>query len=336
MTPRNATTPRMTKGSSHSHPDPRGKSSAEKPLSTALSEVQLLEEEVRNLAEGIDGLEEQRRLMHEVVHTSCIPEPSEPTRHGAASPSDASSQKTAVHGDSDTQHDVAELRVQLERVRDEAARREAELLAEIAVLRDALSQRAEPPAPPVITLLDGDDAEQSMDLGTPLVPVTVLWGKDGDTVTILNQQLPADGREENAKETRHVELTGQSQDDQANNRDEDLALHIPLPPSPDASFEDPGGLSQPVSLSLHHRPPTPFALNASQADTEPDVQAIDAPVETLPASSTPVASNCACAERLLSVECELEETKQAIATRDAELVELRKAVNELRMATLRK
>ena len=114
--------------------------------------------------------------------------------------------------------------------------------------------------------------------------------------------------------------------------DDDLPLRIPLPPSPDISVQE--SSTPPPSLPLHARPATPFAPSAPPAD-EPrhdDGPTIEVKLE----ESEPAipSASCTCAERLCVLENELEETKRAIAQRDEEMVDLRRAVNQLRMATL--
>lgn len=354
MTPRHPSTPHLGKSTStvrvaHAVGASKG---------TAATDMQKLQKQIEALAQGIDSFEEQRRLMKKAVEDHSVESAagSSPTALQYTE-EDASSQNTAVqHAPSPPHADqpdtVAALRAELEQVRMKAAQREAELLHEIARLQEALIPQAAPPA--VGNLLDDSGTEQSMDLGTPLAPMTVFWGsEDGATITVTNQPLhahekgeekvvvdEADQNPENALPSGHVDimqLRATSVD--ATPADDDLPLRIPLPPSPDASDEAP---ARPRSRSLRDRQPTPYASpDTSLGDTAADdggasqdeagVRSLAEPAAT---ASPPPRRVCTCAERLDSLERELEETKQAVAQRDEELVELRRQVHELRMAAL--
>jgi hypothetical protein len=343
MTPINASTPRAARPVARpSHPG----DATEGPLGAALSEVQKLEEEVRILAKGIDVLEEQRRLMRDAVHDHSLAHSLPPLGDAVVTDEDmSSSQHTAVALDPDPQmvlqHEVAALRSQLERVHEQAGSREAELLAEIANLRDALSRRAQLSEPAVGTLLDESDAEElHVGLSSPLAPTPVVHeAQDEGTVAMYTAPIEAGVERTDAEEAKSSNRENEGEKDQL---DDDLPLRIPLPPSPDSSLEEPSLQHQPRSQSLHKRPPTPFAADVSETDTElatgnvgEPVRPEDNPVQPAIASGdVAVHLCCACAARLLTLEHKLEETKRAVAQRDEELVELRLAVSELRMATL--
>ena len=90
---------------------------------------------------------------------------------------------------------------------------------------------------------------------------------------------------------------------------EDISLLVPLPPSP--TPDDPRD-----APSIYHRPPTPFASDPAGDDLQPHVV------------------GCTCSVRLLVLERDLEETRRAVAQRDEAIVDLRRAITELRLATL--
>lgn len=310
MTPRNAATPRVARGALHpvrpAHPD----RPAESAVKSALTEVQKLEEEVRNLAAGIDDLGAQRRLMW-----SAVGEAASPVAH--RSDEDASSQNTVVPSGSErhsVDHEaVAELRIELDVVRQRAADREAELLAEIQRLQAELTNRLDAPA--TGSLLDADEEERSMDLGSPLAPTAVLWNAQEEGPAHVGLQVHDLGDEEAPREATDPAAQERLAEQEDENHD-DLPLRIPLPPSPVEDCADsPDRLA---SHPLRDRPPTPFALHDGSDEPSEPVRA----------------SGCSCADRVLALEREVEDTKQAVTQRDEEIVELRRLLNELRISAL--
>ncbi|GJE90399.1 hypothetical protein PsYK624_065300 [Phanerochaete sordida] len=355
MTPRHPSTPHAGKSTSHLRLA-QVAAAPPSPPQTRQTELQLFQEQMQLLADGIERLEEERRLVKETVGDQSLDSAvvSSPPTTLHYTEEETSSQNTAVHGAPSPPQthdpDVAALRAELEQMRFKAAQRETELLEEIMRLQEALSSVPQPPSQVVGDLLDDNAAELSMELGTPLAPVAVLWGsEDGGTVTVANQvpgasgpvvhdayiEVPGKGTEKLGIAAPDKELVSDLTDD------DDLPSRIPLPPSPDPSEEAP---VRPRSGSLRGRPPTPYASpNASLldgGDAEEDAtqgQNMDTPSPTQsPNEPRPPqhTSDCTCAERLDVLERELEETKQAVSQRDEELVELRRQVHELRVAAL--
>ena len=375
MTPRHSSTPYAGKGASHLHLR-RTDELPEGPVKTALTEMQKLEEQVRILVEGIDGLGEQRRLTREAIEESAVE--AADTSLPTALPyieEDTSSQNTAVHGKTSPpqvevdQDDVAAaLRAELKQTRLQASQREAELLEEITRLQEALSNIPQPASPVIGDLLDDGNAELPMDLGTPLAPVAVLWHSEGGAaITITNERpqgpqtliaasdaamkLGADAIHEEPKPDAGSTLAnaGIAEPGRDDPEEDDLSLQIPLPPSPVSDDENGEAPIRPQLRAVRDRPPTPFASFAVSA-TESGATAEEVPGDDEGAgeptldSTTPDYTaaealpsrrrDYTCTDRLEVLERELEVTKRAVTQRDEEIVELRKLVQELRVAML--
>ncbi|EKM50281.1 uncharacterized protein PHACADRAFT_188557 [Phanerochaete carnosa HHB-10118-sp] len=365
MTPRHPSTPRAGKSASHlrlSH----AAEATDSPAKIVSTEMEKFEEEVWVLAEGVDNFEEQRRLTRKSIEDNSLGSAvaSSSTAPRNVGYDTSSSQNTAVQGapsppKADEADVTAALRIELEQVRIKAARREAELLEEITRLQEALSSIPQSSTPAIGDFLDDDGVEQPLYLAMPLAPTTVLWGSgDKEIITITNQAMEAqmrtalgtatepetDAEDQVIDDSQSAETSAagvqpregalsplftRPDADTAIDEDEDMSLRVPLPPSPDDSGE---AFVRSQSNALRHRPPTPYA--------SPDVSLMDAGAtadESDGESALLLAAkgwDCTCVERLDILEREVEETKQTVAQRDEEIVELRRQVHELRMVAL--
>lgn len=338
MTPRNAATPHT--GRSGAHPRPR-----EGP---ALSGLQLLEREIQNLAEGIDNFAAQRRAMQEMVGADrALPSPRDvdetSSQATAVLPGPEKRQLPRAHADTrkagapeagaDPGAEQA-LRRELEAVRTASAAREADLLGEIAALREALREYTAKdlsPIPSEVALWEDHDREESMELGTPLAPTTILWDAEGGYVAVADPQYRQHG--DDSEDIRDPATGAQPTPDDDDTRSlRDISLLVPLPVSP----LSPESSSQSRSSLIRDRPPTPFAFDSDDEPDKRDTDVATRAVQTEDGVDSCSTSRCACLDRVQAVERELEETRKEVASRDAELVELRRLVTEARMLAMRK
>lgn len=339
MTPRNAATPHT--GRSGAHPRPRD--------GPALSGLQLLEREIQNLAEGIDNFAAQRRAMQEMVGADRAPRDVDETSSQATAVPPGPEQRQPPRADPDTRKAGAPeagadpgaeqaLRRELEAVKTASAAREADLLGEIAALREALREHTakdQSPIPSEAALWEDHDREESMELGTPLAPTTILWEAEGGYVAVADPQYRQHG--DNSEDIRDPATGAQPTPDDDDTRSlRDISLLVPLPVSP----LSPESSSQSRWSLIRDRPPTPFAFDS---DDEPDKRDISVQtdvatraIQTEDGADSCSTLRCACLDRVQAVERELEATRKEVAGRDAELVDLRRLVTEARMLAMRK